>query len=74
MQVDVFSYGVLLWELVTKELPQRGHMRDVRVPKECVPLYYKDLEIINILPACTFGRWRLQTARGATIVMHANVS
>ena len=37
MQVDVFSYGMLLWELVTKEQPQRGHMRDVRVPEECAP-------------------------------------
>lgn len=35
MQADVFSYGVLLWELVTKEVPQRGHMRNVDVPVEC---------------------------------------
>ena len=34
-QVDCYSYGVLLWELVTKQLPQRGSMRDV-LPHECV--------------------------------------
>ena len=40
LQVDVFSYGVLLWELVTNELPQRGHMRDVHVPDECAPRFH----------------------------------
>lgn len=33
----MFSYGVLLWELVTKEVPRRGHLRPVRVPEECAP-------------------------------------
>ena len=27
---DIFSYGVLLWELVTAENPRRGKLRDVR--------------------------------------------
>lgn len=36
--MDVFSYGVLLWELVTKEVPRRGHLRPVRVPEECAIL------------------------------------
>lgn len=43
MQVDVYSYGVVLWELVTNELPQRGHMRDVRVPDECAPRYHSNI-------------------------------
>jgi hypothetical protein len=34
-QVDVFSFGVLLWELVTREPPQRGNLRGLDVPKDC---------------------------------------
>ena len=34
-QADVFSYGVVLWELVTKEQARRGNWRTVRVPEEC---------------------------------------
>lgn len=35
LQADVFSYGVILWEIVTHEEPQRGGLRDCRVPQEC---------------------------------------
>ena len=35
MQVDCFSYGVVLWEIVTKEQAQRGDWRPVLVPEEC---------------------------------------
>jgi serine/threonine protein kinase len=34
-QVDIFSLGVLLWELATKEFPVRGQLRPVAVPEEC---------------------------------------
>ncbi len=34
-QADAFSYGVVLWELVTKEQTRRGNWRLVRVPEEC---------------------------------------
>ena len=35
-QVDCFSYGVVLWEIVTKEAQtQRGNWRPVLVPDEC---------------------------------------
>ena len=34
-QVDSFSFGVVLWELITKEQAPRGNWRDVRVPEEC---------------------------------------
>jgi hypothetical protein len=33
--VDSFSYGVVLWEIITKERSQRGNWRPVRVPDEC---------------------------------------
>lgn len=34
LQVDIFSYGVILWEIVTHEQPS-GSLRDCRVPQEC---------------------------------------
>ena len=35
VQVDSYSYGVLLWEIVTKEQPVRGHLREITAPDEC---------------------------------------
>ena len=35
LQVDIYSYGVLLWEIVTQEVPSRGQLRDFKVPEEC---------------------------------------
>lgn len=34
-KVDIHALGVLLWELVTGEVPQGGALRDPEVPKEC---------------------------------------
>lgn len=43
---DVFSFGVLLWELVTGEEPIRGCLRPVRVPEDC------SQEIANLIRGC----------------------
>ena len=37
---------MLLWELVTKEVPQRGYMREALVPQECAPHLRARLELI----------------------------
>ncbi len=35
VQVDMYSFGVLLWEIITHEKPFRGQLRDFQVPEEC---------------------------------------
>ena len=35
MQADIYSYGVILWEIVTHELPTRRGLRECKVPQEC---------------------------------------
>ncbi|KAL3150423.1 hypothetical protein ABBQ32_000259 [Trebouxia sp. C0010 RCD-2024] len=46
-RADIFSYGVLLWELITQETPQRGNLRDLQIPQECPQ------EISDMVAACT---------------------
>lgn len=41
-KVDIYSYGVVLWELVTHEVPQRGRLRTINVPAEC-PQWVRDV-------------------------------
>ncbi|KAL4418721.1 hypothetical protein ABPG77_008592 [Micractinium sp. CCAP 211/92] len=33
--VDLYSFGVVLWEIITGEKPTRGRLRAPRVPEEC---------------------------------------
>lgn len=34
-KADIFSYGIVLWEIIAGERPVRGQLRDVEVPREC---------------------------------------
>ncbi len=38
LQADVYSLGVLLWEIVTSDVPERGRMRPVKVRPTCAVL------------------------------------
>lgn len=35
LQVDVYSFGVIMWEVTSHEQPARGRMRNLKVPQEC---------------------------------------
>lgn len=30
-KADIFSYGIVLWEIITQEAPLRGYLRDIKV-------------------------------------------
>ena len=42
LQVDMYSFGVVLWEIATQDTPRRGFLRNTQVPNEC-PQVIEDL-------------------------------
>ena len=39
-QADIYSLGVVLWELAARETPRRGGLRQLDVPRECSQVPY----------------------------------
>jgi serine/threonine protein kinase len=46
-KVDIFSFGIVLWEIITGERAVRGHMRPLHAPEDC------PAAVIDIVQACT---------------------
>lgn len=51
-KADMYSLGVVLWELITHEEPRRGRLRPLVVPDDC-PQEIKDLidNCLHVMPA-----------------------
>ena len=51
--MDSFSFGVVLWELITRERTERGNWRPVRVPEECPAEVDALLMVRSLCPSLT---------------------
>lgn len=48
----MYSFGVMLWEIVTGIAPVRGGLSDVNVPEDC-PAEIADLMKVGMQVVCT---------------------
>ena len=63
-KADIFSYGIVLWEIITQETPQRGTLRDIQVCIFSIVLcsslfvFFVSCRHIFIAAGCTLQRCR----------------
>lgn len=59
-KADIYSFGIVLWEICTGEVPVRGQLRDIRVPEEC-PAEVRELvlECLETRPSRRPGALRI---------------
>lgn len=67
------SFGIVLWEITTGEVPTRGAMRNPKVPEECPQVGLTRL--LTPTPCCPCCLWGCAVRRGAVQVscMHVCV-
>ncbi len=74
-KADLFSYGVLLWEMITQEPPRRGHLRDLKV-RSCTkhtmcPAQLSYLQTVAAARIMQYGLCSLEQVSMATIFLSA---
>lgn len=53
VQADVYSFGVMLWEIVTTIAPVRGGMTEVSAPQDCPQTIADLIQVLPLAPLTT---------------------